>query len=110
MPLEREAEFMMVDRYRRCIEKPKMTVIMRAHNHVGLREWWEDAETLCISIPAFKLMDLHAQHSKTPNRWVPSRLGAVGMKVYEEKQPGGYVEIDRRFLYEHPQDEVEVME
>lgn len=107
MPLEREVGFYLerVGRARQPV--PEVLVIVRAHVHKGFRFWQEDDSIFCLGLPCMKLQDTFAASSRTPNRLMPSKIGAVGVRVFSEPVDGVLLR-PVPLLYEHPKDEVEV--
>jgi hypothetical protein len=85
---------------------PEEVVIIRAHVHqYGV---WMERGATCVSLPAFKVQDDFAKGGRTPNRTIPDTLGAVGFKVYNEPVDGKLVHVIP-YLYDHPDDEPEVI-
>jgi hypothetical protein len=71
-------------------------------------EDWQVRGATVVTVPAFKVQDPFAQGGKTPNRTIPDALGAVGFKVYNEPVDGKLVHVIP-YLYDHPDDEPEVI-
>lgn len=101
-PMERELEFATNRKARARSSMPPIYVIVRAHTHTGYAAY-EKEGALVVTLPCFKIQDIYAKKSRTPNRMVPENLGAVGFKVYKEPKDGKLVHTIP-YLYEHPED------
>jgi hypothetical protein len=101
-PMEREIGFALERSARARKLLPECYVVVRAHTHRGFRVLREHRQ-LSISVPCWKIQDIYAQKSISPNRLVPDNLGAIGLKIYNEPKEGKLVHTIP-YLYEHPED------
>lgn len=105
-PLEREIGFALERFARKRQPAPDSMVIIRSHTHSGFRMVSERG-IVAVSTPCWKIQDDYAATSISPNRLAPDNIGAVGIRV----RPSSYrerVEVIE-YLYDHPDDSVEVL-
>jgi len=101
--LEREVGFWLERQGRRAMKRksvPRRVVLIRSHTHAGFR-MIQTEDIIAIGTPAWKIQDVYAQTSITPNRYLPENLGAVGLYIYDKAVNHQFVHV-APYLYEHP--------